>query len=112
MRGSIDLPQFGLQPSLGGDFRMFIVVVAGGGRVSCAQVLRNSRLSPPSAGCVTLELQSAACGVTILINLEILYRMIISVPAAIDLCGYSLPGFRTTWQEDYADVVLYVLVKQ
>ena len=27
-------------------FRMLIAVVAGGGRVSCAQVLRNSRLSP------------------------------------------------------------------
>ena len=49
--------------------RMVIVVVAGGGRDSCAQVLRNSRLSPPSAGCVTLELQSAACGVTVLVNL-------------------------------------------
>ena len=44
--------------------------------------------------------------VTVLANLEILYQMIISVPAAIDLCGYSLPGFRTTWQEDYADVTL------
>ena len=29
-------------------FRMVIVVAAGGGRVSCAQVLRNSRLSPAS----------------------------------------------------------------
>ena len=31
-------------------FRKVIVGDAGGGRVSCAQVLRNSRLSPPSAG--------------------------------------------------------------
>ena len=29
-------------------FRMVIALVAGGGRVSCAQVLRNSRLSPAS----------------------------------------------------------------
>ncbi len=29
-------------------FRMVIYLVAGGGRVSCAQVLRNSRLSPAS----------------------------------------------------------------
>lgn len=87
-------------------FRMVIVVAAGGGRVSCAQVLRNSRLSPPPACYVILELQGAAFGVTVLVNLEILYQMITSVPTDIDLCGYSFPGFRTTWQDGFARIAL------
>ena len=54
MRGSIDLPQFGLRTSPGGDFfALSYTWLPAGGRVSFAQVLRNSRLSPASAGCET-----------------------------------------------------------